>query len=278
MDLGTAQTSEHEANHSQVDHRLPRLGFPFVVAVESATTAQPGKGPLHDPAARQHPEGMQLGALDDLERATPPLAGLLHQRSRIAPVGPEVLDPAGSLVGKESREQLPSGVAVLNVGWQHHHPQHQTERIDQDMSFSAVDFLARIVTPFFAHLGALDALAIEDGRAGMALATFDPAQMLSQMGMDLFPQTVELPEPEVMVDGAPGSKVPGQVAPLRAGFDEIEDGIEQLPERVLAPPTALAGLGKAVVDELPFGVSQIRCVSHRERIADCGTRYKLTLT
>jgi hypothetical protein len=29
---------------------------------------------------------------------------------------------------------------------------------------------------------------------------------------------------------------------------------------------------------LPFGVGKIRCVSHRKRIADCSTRYKLTLT
>ena len=97
------------------------------------------------------------------------------------------------------------------------------------------------------------------------------------MVVNLLQQATALPESEVMIDGAPRGKVLGQVAPLSASLDDLEDRVEQLPERMLAASAPLAGLGETIVDELPFGVSKIRGISHRKRIADCSTRYKLTL-
>src|ERR1043165_1003899 len=82
------------------------------------------------------------------------------------------------------------------------------------------------------------------------------------MSVNLLPQTIVLPQPEIMVGGAPRSKVLGQIAPLTASLDDIENSVEQLAERVLAWPSLRAGLGETIVDELPFGVRQIRCVSH----------------
>jgi hypothetical protein len=102
--------------------------------------------------------------------------------------------------------------------------------------------------------------------------------MFSQMGVNLVPQAIALPAAEVVIDAAPRSEVFGQIPPLAAGLDRIENRVEQLPERLLATSALLAGLGETIVNELPFGVGKIRCVSHRERIADRSTRYKLTLT
>jgi hypothetical protein len=277
MELRPSKASEHEANHGQIDHGLPGLSLPFVVAVEPARTSQPAKGAFHNPAPRQDLEGMQLGTFDYLYRAAPPVLRPVQQGSGVATVGPDVSDSPRGLLPEEGRQQLPSRIPVLNVGWQDHHQQHQTHRIDQDMSFAALDLFAGIVTPLVAGFTALDALAVDDRRAGVALATVEQTQMFPQMGVDLLPHTVVLPEPKVMIDCAPGSKVFGQIAPLRASSDDEEHGVEQLPERMLAPPTSLRGLGKTIVDKMPFGVGKIRCVSHRERIADCGTRYKLTL-
>ena len=114
------------------------------------------------------------------------------------------------------------------------------------------------------------------------MVPFDPtrdsqAHLLAQMRVNWLPQTTAFPESEVVIGCTPRGKVSRQVAPLTAGPDNIEDCIEQLPQGMLARSAFLAGLGETIIDELPFGVGKIRCISHRKRIADCGTRYKLTL-
>ena len=111
----------------------------------------------------------------------------------------------------------------------------------------------------------------------MRMAAFGFAEALAQKGVHPLPQTIAFPESEVMIHRAPRSEVLGQVAPLAAGFGEVKDGIEQLAEGMLARSTSLCGLGKAMIDELPFGVGEVRCIAHRKRITYCGTRYKLTL-
>src|SRR5438552_3683911 len=75
-----------------------------------------------------------------------------------------------------------------------------------------------------------------------------------------------------MIGGAPRSEVLGQIAPLTASLDDIEDPVEQLAERVLAWPSRLAGLGETIVDELPFAVRQIRCVSHPQSAGASGQK------
>ena len=70
-----------------------------------------------------------------------------------------------------------------------------------------------------------------------------------------------------MIDGAPWSEVFGQITPLAAGPDQIEYRVEQLPERMLAASALRAGLGKTIVEELPFGVRQVSRVSHPQRTA-----------
>ena len=278
MDLGFAETSEHEANHGEIDHRFAREGMPFVVTTKSAIASQPAEGPLHDPASRQYLEGVKFGALHDFDRAAPPLARALPQRSGIAAIGPDMFDAAASLLAEEGSQQLLGPIPVLNVCRQDHDPENQTDRVDQDVSFASVDFLARIVTPLVAGLGTLDTLAVDDRSAGLRLSSLDPAEMFSQMGVNLVPQAVALPASEVVIDGTPRSEVFGQVPPLAAGLDQVENRVEQFPERMFAASALLAGLGETIIDELPLGVGKIRCVSHRKRIADCSTRYKLSLT
>ena len=278
MHLRFAETSKHEANHGEVNHRLASSGLPFVVATESAITAQPTEGPLHDPASWQYLVGVKFGALHDFDCAAPQFARALQQCSGVASIGPDMFDASASLLTEEGRQQLLGPIPVLNVRWQDHHQQNQTDRVDQEVAFAPVDFLARIVTPLVAGLGTLDALAVDNRSAGLRLSATDQAQMFSQMGMNLVPQAVVLPAAKVVIDGAPRSKVFGQIPPLATGPDQIEDRVDQLSERMLAAATLLAGLGETIVEALPFGVGKIRCISHRKRIADRSTRYKLTLT
>src|ERR1019366_1886651 len=154
-----------------------------------------------------------------------------------------------------------------NIGGQNHDHEEQADRIDQDMPLASVDFFAGVVTPLVARLGALDTLAVDDGRAGLPFAPFHLACLFPQAGVNGDPQTVALPGSEVMINRAPRGKVPGQIAPLAGGLGEVEDPVEQFPIAVLSGSPGLARLGKTIVDELPFGVRQIRSVSHPQGTA-----------
>lgn len=267
MPLRLAQTSKHKANHGQVDHRLASGGLPFVVATESAIAPQPTEGPLHDPASRQYLEGVKVGALYNFDRAAPQPAGPLQQRSGVAAIGPDMFDASTSFLAEEGSQQLLGAIPVLNVRRQDQDPEHQADCVDQDVAFTSVDLLARIVTPLVAGLGTLGALAVDDRSPGLRLSSFDEAEIFAQMGVKLVPQAIALPEPEVVIDRAPRREVFGQVPPLAAGLDQVENRVEQFPEGMFAATALLAGLGETIVDESPLSVGNIRCVSHRKRIA-----------
>jgi hypothetical protein len=277
VSLEFSKADEHEAKHGQVDHGFASVGLSFVVATESPITSQPTEGTLYDPASRQHFECMKLGSFHDLDCAAANSPCPVHQRARIAAVGPDMFDAVAGPLAQRQRQQLLGGISILNIGGQHHHRDDQSDCIDQDVAFAPIDFLAGIVTPLVADLGAFDALAVDDTSTGVALASIDQAHLLAQVSMNGCPQTVALPESEVVIGRSPRGKVSWQVAPLATRFDHIENGVGQLSERMLARTSYLGGLGEAVVDELPFTVGKVRCISHPKRITDCSTTYKLTL-
>ena len=254
MHLGFPKTSQHEANHRQVDHGFAGQGLAFVVSTQSARTPEPTESTLHDPASRQHFEGVQVGALHNFDAATLPLGRQTHQLSHITSIGPDVFDFSASPLAEECGQQWLGPIAVLDVGRQDHHLEEQADGVDQDMPLASVDFLARVVAPLVAGFGTLHALAVDDGRAGLGFASLYPAQVFPQMGVNLLPQTIVLPQPEVMVGGAPRSEVLRQIAPLTASLDDIENPVDQFAEGVLAWPSRLGVFGKTVMDEVPFGV------------------------
>ena len=253
------------------------MSLPLVISRQAAITPKPTEGSLHDPAPWQHFEGMQFVAFNDFDGATPQFLGQLDQGACITSVGPDMLDPTPGGLPKEGGQQELGSVPVLNVGGQNHYGEQQANRIDQDMPLAPIDFLARIIATFVAAFTAFDALAIDDRRTGLAVASRQQARGLPQVGVDLHPETIAFPEAKVMVDGAPRGKVTGQVAPLAPGCDHIEHRVEQFPVGMLTPSAPCGGLRKAVFNQLPFTLSQVRCISHPELIEDCGTRYKLSL-
>lgn len=257
-----AETPEHETNHGQIDHGLAGFGLPFVVAVEPPITSEPTEGSFDYPSSRQHLEPVEFVSLHDFESATPHSQGPFHQRARVTPVRPDALDPPSCRLTEEIRQQMPSAVSILNVGGQYRNQQEQANSIHQDVALASVDFLARVVASLVAALCAFDTLAVDDPRAGLGIAPGCLANVLAQMRVNRHPKPIVFPQPEVVIDGPPPSKVRGKIAPLAAGFGEVEDAVEQIPKGVLSWPPSLAGLGKTVVDQLPFGVRKVRSITH----------------
>src|SRR5215216_3745164 len=110
-------------------------------------------------------------------------------------------------------EQLPSAVLVLHVGWMYNDCQNQTQSIDRQMSFAAVDFLAGIVTSLAPGFGGPYALAVQHCGAGGRCTSFGPAQSLAKCVVNRLPDTVQSPLPEEIVNRSPLGKVVRQLTP-----------------------------------------------------------------
>src|ERR1039457_781126 len=159
-------------------------------------------------------------------------------------------------------QQLSSAIAVLEIGGQHRHQQQQANRVHQDVTLASVDLLARVVASLVARLRASDALAVDDPRTGLAISSSRHAHLFAQMSVNSHPKPIALPQSEIVIDRSPPGKVLRQIAPLAAGLCEIEDRIDKLPKGMLARPSRLGGPGKAVIDQLPFGISKVGSITH----------------
>ena len=114
------------------------------------------------------------------------------------------------------------------------------------MSFATIDLFARVVTAFPAGFAALDRLAVDHPCARLAVTFVEQTDVLPQVSMNLFDQTRIGPATEVAVSALPRRQILWQVAPLAAGAQEVEDGVEQFALTVLAPTTGGRGLGETI--------------------------------
>ena len=130
------------------------------------------------------------------------------------------------------------------------------------MPLATIDLLACIVAPLIARLGAFDTLTIDDARAGMAISSFDRTDLFAQVRVDRRPQTVTLPETEVVINSAPPGEMSRQVAPLASRLDQIEHRVKQFAGIMFAWTASLAWFGEAIADEIPFGIGKVRCITH----------------
>ena len=88
------------------------LWQPFVVPDGAPGAADPGEGPLHDPAAAQHDEGMGGGAPDDLHSQPQVCVRPGDQLAGVAAIGPG--QGHGAEAGAQPPRQRPGAVAVLD--------------------------------------------------------------------------------------------------------------------------------------------------------------------
>jgi len=131
-------------SHGQVNHGLAALGEHLVILAETSVSLEPPEGSLDDPPLGQDDETCHIvAALDDLQNPTAKFSRPVDQLSGIAAVGPDQLQPRETAF--EFRQHQFGPVAVLDAGGMHHHGQHQSKRVYDEMTLSAVDFLAGIV-------------------------------------------------------------------------------------------------------------------------------------
>src|SRR5262249_55895984 len=143
----------------------------------------------------------------------------------------------------------------------HYHQHEQSQDVHHDMAFASIDLFMDISSSLFPTFGCLDALAVDNGRAGLALSARLPSHGGDQRRVKLVPQTAVAPAPVIPIHGLPRRKVVGQQSPRLPTTYEVEDGIQDLAVR--PGPRATPGtreLGKLDSNAAPLFLIQIRWV------------------
>src|SRR5262249_49966201 len=79
---------------------------------------------------------------------------------------------------------------------------------------------------------------VDAGGGAWRVGLLGRADLAAQRVVDLVEGAVVPPLVEVTPDGALGREVPGKEAPLAAGAQDVEDGIDHVPQVGLARPAA----------------------------------------
>src|SRR5262249_8322827 len=110
--------------------------------------------------------------------------------------------------------------------------------------------------------GGVHGLAIDAGGGAGGVGLLRSADLLAQEVMDGVQRAVVPPLVEVPPDRTLGREVPGEVAPLAAGPQDVEDGIDDIPEG--GPSRSRAGVGRTVLlDQGPLLVGPVARVCLR---------------
>ena len=133
----------HQVNHRDVDHRFATVRQRLIVFAQSAVLAQPRKRAFDDPTLGQDHELARLAAFDDLNHTAMGVLGPIKELTAIPAVGPDDFQPREPTGDSSDHRHSPD--SVLDVGGMDHDSQDQTERVNEDMSFSARNFLTRVI-------------------------------------------------------------------------------------------------------------------------------------
>src|SRR5262249_17680531 len=173
--------------------------------------------------------------------------------------GEDDLQPR-QVVPQPAVEQRHPAAGVVDAGRRHHDRQQEPQAIDPGVPLAAGDLLAGVVAALAALRGRLDRLAVggRGPRAGVAPgAGADP---LAQGLVDAVPGAVVAPASVPGVDRGPGREVVRQQAPLAAGADQVEDGVEHLAQFGRRPAGAL-GPGEERLDEGELVIGQVSVIT-----------------
>lgn len=150
-----------------------------------------------------------------------------------------------------ARQQAFGSLPFRDVGRGNFHPQEQPQRVDQQMSFAALDPFGRVIAHLPAMRIGVHALAVQDRGGGAAAFVVRLANMSAQASVDGLPGVLQSPFPKTMEDGFERRKILGQQAPFDAAFDDVKNGVEEAAATGGGRPSGLRWEGLA--GEKPIG-------------------------
>src|SRR6266851_3479696 len=194
---------------------------------EAAVAADPGEEALDDPAAGLDRKANLIRALpDDLDGNH---GGLGDSIACVAAVGEDLLDERERSTRRT--QQRTTTVAILNTGRVRFEYKAAPVGVDESMTLTPVDLLARVVAARPTRLCRLDALAVDD-RAGRASLASNPLAILHDEGViDGLKAPIVAERRKPAIDRAPGRKVARQQPPSAAGAHHVKDAVNDLAHR-----------------------------------------------
>src|ERR1043165_1179516 len=95
-------------------------------------------------------------------------------------------------------------VAILNFRTMNDDQHDESQRVDKDVTLAPVDILAGVVTLLKpAVIARFNALRVQNCRRRLALTAFRETHGNAQIVVDLLPDAIATPSPEVSIDGLP---------------------------------------------------------------------------
>src|SRR5207245_10839152 len=116
--------------------------------------------------------------------------------------------------------------------------QQQPQAGHDDVPLPAIDLLGVVPAAGLPARAGVHRLAVDAGRAAGPPRLLLLADQLAQLVVDGAQGAVVAPLVVVAPDGALGREVLGEVLPLAAGPQEVEDGVEDITHRGRAGPAA----------------------------------------
>ena len=149
----------------------------------------------------------------------------------VGSVGPNLLEARHE--GGESAQELADADGIMEIGGGNVAGDGQSQGIDQQMPFPTFHLLVRVISADAGgFLDGLHALAIQDGRARLGMATHALPLCPMQRCVEPMPPTVKAEPPEMVEHRLRRREVAGEVAPGAAGAQHVEDGIKDAAQRM----------------------------------------------
>src|SRR5215813_1546288 len=133
--------------------------------------------------------------------------------------------------------------------------------IGHNVALTAVDRFGRIVTTWSAALGRLGRLTVDDPCRRARFAARRLACLQQQLKIDRLKQAVVPPIVEIALYGRERRKVLWQHPPLTAGPHNIQNRVQYGSQLGLARPAQSLGRRHMRLDQRPFRIGEIACVS-----------------
>lgn len=133
----------HKIDHCHIDHRLTAIGQRFIIFAESTIFSEPTKCSLHNPAFGQNLKIVKLAPFNNLNDPIKLLLRPFHKKTTITAICPDQFQ-THTTVAKLIEHQLAARM-ILNVRSMNDYGNNQAKRIDQNMAFTSLYFLACIV-------------------------------------------------------------------------------------------------------------------------------------
>jgi len=213
----------------------------FPVLSKTAASAEPCKGSLDYPAAREDLEAVGLiRPFDDFDRPLPRSSdGIAEFVARIAAIGKNMAQPGEAL--PHSLEDIGRAIAVLNIGGMHENEDEEAAGVGQDVPLAAFDLLARVVAARAAAFGGFDRLVVDHTGTWACLASFNLAQVHDQHRVHRLEQTSVAPGVEIALDRRDWREAFGQKPPGTTARRDVEQGVQDFAHVRCPAPTSPLG-------------------------------------